>query len=135
MNKYAPRSMTTKELLEWKERLNDKKKALLARRGAANGGATRQGSGYVQMSIPERREAVKELNGNGHSTREIADVVGVNHATVSRDLRVANATGDPDAGPQNASSNGTAVANATAGPDDPPPQRQRFGSCFDRPPP
>lgn len=47
--------------------------------------------GYIRMSIPERREAVKELTapvedgGAGMSTREAAEVLGVNQSTVVRD--------------------------------------------------
>ena len=41
--------------------------------------------GYIRLSIPERREAVAELSEAGMSTREIADVVGVDQSTVVRD--------------------------------------------------
>jgi hypothetical protein len=47
--------------------------------------------GYVRLSIPERREAVRELTapvaegGNGFSTRQAADVLGVDHKTVVND--------------------------------------------------
>lgn len=53
--------------------------------------------GYVRMSIPERREAVAELADEGLTQREIAGVLGVDAATVNRDLRppVANATPEP----------------------------------------
>ena len=47
--------------------------------------------GYVRMSIPERREAVSELVAEGMTQREAADVLGVDHATVHRDLRGASA--------------------------------------------
>ena len=53
--------------------------------------------GYVRLSIPERREAVKELTapvdagGQGLSTRETAEVLGVGLGTVHRD-RVPNGT-------------------------------------------
>jgi transcriptional regulator with XRE-family HTH domain len=43
--------------------------------------------GYVRMSIPERREAVAELADEGMTQRQIGDVLGVDHATVNRDLR------------------------------------------------
>jgi transposase-like protein len=49
--------------------------------------------GYIKMSIPDRREAVKELTANGHSTREVADILGVNQSTVVRDD--ANASTEP----------------------------------------
>jgi transcriptional regulator with XRE-family HTH domain len=42
--------------------------------------------GYVRMSIPERREAARELEAEGLQGQEIADVLGVDPATVSRDL-------------------------------------------------
>jgi phage N-6-adenine-methyltransferase len=50
--------------------------------------------GYIRMSIPERKEAVAELADEGFSQRKIAEIIGVNEATVNRDLRppVANAT-------------------------------------------
>lgn len=41
--------------------------------------------GYVRMSIPDRREAVRELKADGHSNRETAEVLGVGEATVRRD--------------------------------------------------
>jgi hypothetical protein len=41
--------------------------------------------GYVKLSIPDRREAVKELATEGLSTRDIGDVLGVDHSTVVRD--------------------------------------------------
>jgi DNA-binding NarL/FixJ family response regulator len=43
--------------------------------------------GYVRMSIEDRREAVRNLTANGHSAREIADIVGVSHDTAARDVR------------------------------------------------
>lgn len=49
--------------------------------------------GHVKLSIPERREAVKELTapveegGKGLTTREAAEVLGVSHPTVVRDTR------------------------------------------------
>ena len=46
--------------------------------------------GYTRMSIPARREAVKELAAKGNSTREIAEVIGTSHTTVERDLAGTN---------------------------------------------
>src|SRR5690606_36743982 len=42
--------------------------------------------GYVRMSIEERKQAVLELAEEGHSQREIAEVLGVGKTTVDRDL-------------------------------------------------
>lgn len=42
--------------------------------------------GYIRLSIPERREAVAELIEAGMEQRDIADVVGVHEATISRDV-------------------------------------------------
>lgn len=44
--------------------------------------------GYVRLSIPERREAVKELTSNGMSQREVAEVLGVDHKTIHHDLKL-----------------------------------------------
>ncbi len=61
--------------------------------------------GYMRLAIPERKEAAAELMQEGLSTREIGDVLGVDHATAARDI-VANATpGD--------SAESESVANAT----------------------
>ena len=38
-------------------------------------------------TIPDRREAVRNLTDEGHSAREIADIVGVSHDTTARDVR------------------------------------------------
>lgn len=44
--------------------------------------------GYVRLSIPERREAAKELTlQEGLSTRQVADVLGVDHSTIAADLQ------------------------------------------------
>jgi hypothetical protein len=48
--------------------------------------ATRLG-GYVKLSIPDRREAVRNLTDEGHSAREIAEIVGVSPDTAARDVR------------------------------------------------
>lgn len=41
--------------------------------------------GYIKLSVPERREAVKELTDEGLSSRQAADVLGVDHKTVVND--------------------------------------------------
>jgi transposase len=43
--------------------------------------------GYVRLSVEERREAVKELTGEGMSQREVAEVLGVHQTTVHEDLK------------------------------------------------
>jgi hypothetical protein len=58
---------------------------------AALGLSTRQWveerlGGYVRLSIDDRREAAAELTANGHSQREAADILGVAHKTIDRDL-------------------------------------------------
>jgi hypothetical protein len=45
--------------------------------------------GYVQLSIEERREAVKELLEDGHSQREVASIIGVDERSVRRDKEAA----------------------------------------------
>src|SRR5215468_700357 len=50
--------------------------------------------GYVRLSLEERREAVAEMAQEGLCQEEIAGVLGVNQATVSRDLDHANASGN-----------------------------------------
>lgn len=42
--------------------------------------------GYIKLSIPDRREAAKELAGNGMSLKAIGDVLGASEATISRDF-------------------------------------------------
>ena len=43
--------------------------------------------GYIRLSMEERREAVPELiEGEGLSTREAADVLGVSHTTIESDI-------------------------------------------------
>jgi len=42
--------------------------------------------GYVKLDIEQRREAVAELVADGMTQREIADVLGVSHQTVGRDV-------------------------------------------------
>ena len=53
--------------------------------------------GYVKLPVQKRKEAVKELQSDGMSTRQIAGVLGVHHATVERDSG-ANAPPLPDGG-------------------------------------
>jgi len=73
--------------------------------------------GYVRHSVAERREAVKELAAEGMSQREIGGVLGVNEATVNRDLHsVANATPQDETSSEKADRAEAPVANAT-----PPP--------------
>lgn len=68
--------------------------------------------GYVKLSIPDRREAVAELEEEGMSTREIGNVLGVDHATAARDS-VANATPEEAAEPDSVANATPHVARAT----------------------
>jgi hypothetical protein len=52
--------------------------------------------GYVQLSIEERREAVKELLEDGmFSQREVASIIGVDESTVRADKRAGNPAPEP----------------------------------------
>lgn len=53
-------------------------------------------SGYVRMSVEDRRKAAAELSAAGESTRAIAETLGVTNATVSRDLAATKVTHDQD---------------------------------------
>jgi hypothetical protein len=77
--------------------------------------------GYVKMSIVDRRQAVKELTDDGYSTRDIGEVLGVDHATAARD--VANATGASKKPKEKKTKKTDTVANAT----DAPIPSDRFG--------
>ena len=66
--------------------------------------------GYVQLSIPERREAVAELSGNDMSARAIGAIVGASHTTVERDQAELNGTSVP---PGSAKSQGNPVSGGT----------------------
>lgn len=59
--------------------------------------ADRFGDTLTRLGVEMRRDVVKELTAAGMSTRAIAPVVGVNNATVHRDLAagVADATPEP----------------------------------------
>jgi IS30 family transposase len=63
--------------------------------------------GYVRLGIEERGEVVAELTADGMSTREVADVIGVDHSTVAADLK---AVGNPT---RDATDSHTAVGNPT----------------------
>lgn len=57
--------------------------------------------GYVKLSIPERREAAKELiEQEGMSTREAAAVLGVDDKTVRNDLKPPAEKSAPASAPQ-----------------------------------
>jgi hypothetical protein len=74
------------------------------------GAAGDPGLGKVSAAAREwARKAVRNLTADGHSAREIADIVGVSHDTAARDVR-----------------NLTAVDAVAASPPHPPkPRRQR----------
>lgn len=42
--------------------------------------------GYIKQTVEDRRKATEELSAAGESTRSIAAVLGISHATVERDL-------------------------------------------------
>jgi hypothetical protein len=74
-------------------------------------------------AVSHRR--IAELNGNGHSTREIADVVGVAHKTVARDLAVSNDTAPDKADTLTIDSDSDSVSNDTAPWNDPPLEKSQ----------
>jgi predicted transcriptional regulator len=51
---------------------------------------TKYQGGYVRMEIEKRREVVRELSAEGMTQRQIGDVLGVSHTTVSDDLHGRN---------------------------------------------
>lgn len=42
--------------------------------------------GYIRLSVPERQQAIGDMIEDGHSNREIAEVLGVDESTVRADL-------------------------------------------------
>lgn len=77
--------------------------------------------GYIQMNVPERRQAVAELTDAGLSTREIAGVVGAGKSTVAEDLAaVQNRTDDPKNAGREADSDDAAVQDRTPDLPNPP---------------
>ncbi len=84
--------------------------------------------GYVKMPIEERREAVAELTAEGLSQREVADVIGVDHATVLHDQR-ALAGEDPPPEPVTDALDDTGIGESS------PPEARvagRAGRCARR---
>ena len=71
--------------------------------------------GYLKMAIDERRKAVKELAADGHSTRDVAGILGIDNKTAWRD-GVANATPAEKNNNENNGAAGDAEANATLEP-------------------
>jgi phage N-6-adenine-methyltransferase len=58
--------------------------------------------GWRQVALGERRDAAKELAVDGMTQREIGEILGVDHATVNRDLRPgADAPSESDDLPEN----------------------------------
>lgn len=70
--------------------------------------------GYVKMTVEDRREAVRELTAEGASTREAAEVLGVDQSTVVRDMRAFDANASEPA-------NETGESDANASPPEPDP--------------
>lgn len=64
--------------------------------------------GYVRLSVGERKSASKELTDEGFSTREAAEILGVNHNTVARDV-----SNDTDNNAGDATSKDGSVPNDT----------------------
>ena len=46
--------------------------------------------GYIRMAVPERREAVSNLTADGDRLREVAEILGISHVTVARDVSELN---------------------------------------------
>jgi DNA invertase Pin-like site-specific DNA recombinase len=67
--------------------------------------------GYIRLTLPERREAVAELEEEGMSTRQVADVLGIDQSTVVRD---ANASKEPKEPKKQAPKKGRSDAKASA---------------------
>lgn len=102
----------------------------------------RFGSTLSRLGMEVRREVVRELTEAGLSTRAIAPVVGVNNATVHRDLsRVASATPETpepaDVGEADAGSGQTPAGEAApdTAPQSPPPVTGLDGKTYTRPEP
>ncbi len=76
--------------------------------------------GYIRLSIEDRREAVKELTDDGHSQRQVGEVLGIDHKTVSNDLRGENSPPNIAETPEMA-----AVQDDASGQNSPP----RFDGC------
>ena len=66
------------------------------------------------MTVPDRREAVKELTAEGMSQREIGDVLGVDEKTVRRDA--ADAAPAPEKTKETAAPEEVTAANAAPDP-------------------
>lgn len=52
--------------------------------------------GYTKLQVPDRKKAVAELTKEGLSTRQIGDVLGVDHSTVVKDRRGEKSPPDGD---------------------------------------
>jgi hypothetical protein len=71
--------------------------------------------GYIKLAVPDRREAVANLAAEGHSTREIGEILGVSKDTAARD--VSNATPAPTKADRRAVRETELAAKQTALPD------------------
>ena len=70
--------------------------------------------GYVKMAVDDRRNAIAELIEDGETQRGAAEILGVDPATVSRDLQpVADATVDTQEMAENSQPETESIANAT----------------------
>jgi protein gp37/predicted transcriptional regulator len=57
--------------------------------------------GYIQMEVPERKQAALELKMEGQSNKEIGDILGISKETVRRDLSGTNEPKDANIAPSN----------------------------------
>jgi hypothetical protein len=75
----------------------------------------------LRMPIDDRRNAISELAEEGMSTREIGDILGINHSTVVRSSGSGEATGANAPEPYNSPEYESEATGANA-PDDPEPE-------------
>lgn len=75
---------------------------------------TKRLGGYTKLQVPERKKAVAELTKEGLSTRQIGEVLGVNHDTVAEDRKpVGNPTPADQKPADDAESEPAPVGNPT----------------------
>jgi Helix-turn-helix domain len=77
--------------------------------------------GYLRMPIDDRRNAISELAEEGMSTREIGDILGINHSTVVRSSGSREAIGANAPEPYNSPEHESEATGANA-PETPKPE-------------